>query len=286
MRELEQRDPIDIWLAYSDLFSGVFVLVFGLLLFQLFPMGDGNGDGEDQELLKRKAAQWELTSNLFQEVKKSGFTAAPDDLKKVEERFNDKTRRFDNIVVFKDSEGKDAVIIYKPDGEEQRISFGSQLLFENTGPHLKRLKNEGIKLLRSIGPSILMAGSRNCEIRVIGHTDVKQPQNSNSPDYNWVLSSERAIAVVTMLLTDKDIGDKLSAENRDFYEQYERDKIGINITPNRISAIGKGEFEPLGSVIGEGWIERGEKIRQSWGDEPLMSKNRRIELVVKFVPSP
>lgn len=284
MMDYEENDPVSIWLAYSDLFSGVLVLVFALLLFQLFPQTIENGEGEDKELQRRRDAQWTLMSKLFDEIKAKGYTATPDNLDQVKERFNDKNNFFENLVKFNDENGNEAIIVYKPEGEEQRITFGSQVLFENKGPYLKEIKPEGIALLQSIGPSILIVGSRSSEIRVIGHTDVKPSKETDSMKYNWILSAERAIAVVTELLTDPVIGEKLSPAIKDEYNQYRRGTTTLNFPPNQISAIGRGEFEPLGSTTGEKWNERKKHIYASWDDEAAMKGNRRIELVIRFLP--
>lgn len=275
-----ENDHVNIWLAYSDLFSGLLVAAIGVLLFALQP-SEGPGQG-GAELQKRKDAQWGVTHKLFEQIRHQGYRAEPANLNELKQRFDRKDGDQPNLVRFTDEQGNEAVVILNPEGEEQRITFGDRVLFENEGPYLKQIKPEGIALLQSIGPIILAQGSLYQEIRVFGHTDVKPPKGGDNLDYNWVLSSERAIAVVTELLTDPVIGNKLPA--REEYSRYKRGKINLNFSPNRISAIGRGEFEPVGSASSDDWDKRQTMIYGSWDSENQMRQNRRIEIVLRSSP--
>jgi flagellar motor protein MotB len=291
MREPEEIDPIDIWLAYSDLFSGVFVLVFGLLLFQLYPLGEGPDGEGNREFMERKQVQWDLTRTLFKDLLALEYKASVNDEATLKKRFDAKAGEFENVVVFTDSKYKEVVVIYQPQGEEQKITFGENALFDYKEPFLKKIKPAGLTLLQEIGSRILKAVSSNGEIRVFGHSDVKPMQSGDPIKANWVLSSERAIALVTVLLTDETIGKKLQEQGGTNkmvgYKQYRGDgETRLNAPPDRISAIGRGEFEPVGSVIGEKWDVREKKIYASSNDEPSMTKNRRIELIIKFISVP
>jgi flagellar motor protein MotB len=282
-----EREHIDIWLAYSDLFSGLLVVSIGLLLFALIP-NEGPGEG-GAELQRRKAAQWAVTQKLFDQIRLQGYQAEPKSLEEIRLRFDGKLGNYPNLVRFTNGQGSEAVLILPPEGEEQRITFGESVLFDNDGQYMKQIKPEGIDLLRSVGPIILAQGSHYREIRVFGHTDVKPPKGGYGLDYNWALSAERAIAVVTELLTDPEIGRKLPA--KEGYKVYKRGNMELNFPPNRISAIGRGEFEPVGSSFGDDWDRRREMIYGSWDDERKMTQNRRIEIVLRSaspeaVPAP
>jgi flagellar motor protein MotB len=117
---------------------------------------------------------------------------------------------------------------------------------------------------------------------------VKPAKTTDDIQYNWTLSSERAIAVVNVLLTDTEIATQITSI-KDSYRKYNhrpelRGATPLNIPPNRVSAIGRGEFEPLGSEPGETWDLRKNRIYTSWDDEAAMARNRRIELIVRLVP--
>jgi flagellar motor protein MotB len=275
--DTQDRDHISIWLAYSDLFSGLLVVCIGLALFGLLPKS-GPGDG-GEELRRRKAAQWEVTKSLFNQIKSQGFSSDPTTLDHVKVRFDSTDNHSLQIVRFFDHNGDEAVVILRPQGEEQRITFGDQVLFDNHGLFLKQIKPNGIALLQSIGPIILAQGALYDEIRIFGHTDVKPPKEGDGIGYNWNLSAARAIAVVTELLTNPELGKQLP--KTEAYNAYMRGKTSLNFPPNRISAIGRGEFEPVGSSPDESWSERQRMIYDSWGNETKMQQNRRIEIVLR-----
>lgn len=276
MPSTNNSEEINIWLAYSDLFSGVFVITVAVLLIQLLPHSEG------EELKRRRDAQWGMTQRLFEEIQSKGYSAEPHTLEDIKLSFDEKKQGA--LVRFADRNGNETVVLYNPDGEEQRITFGSQILFDNEGIYRNKIKPEGVTLLQSMGSIILAQGARFSEIRVIGHTDVKPPRSGESLEYNWVLSSERAIAVVTELLTDPEISKALPQNMKEEYERYKGGKISLNFPPNRISAIGRGEFEPFGSVSSEEWNNRKNRIYDSWNSEDLMKQNRRIEIVLRSVP--
>lgn len=284
MNDKNDQDEINIWLAYSDLFSGVIAIAIALLLFHLIPQ-PGPGEGDNGEVKRRRDAQWGMTQKLFDGIRSKGYTPEPATIEQVRQRFESKLQGNGNVITFKDSMGQDAVILFTPEGEEQRITFGSQVLFDNEGVYRNTIKPEGIALLQSVGSVILSQGNRFSEIRVTGHTDVKPPKIGDSLDYNWVLSSERAIAIVKELLTDPEIAKNLPSDIKKGYELYKRGGVNLNFPPNRISAIGRGEFEPVGSITGEAWEQRREKIYKSWNNENAMRQNRRIEIVLRSSPS-
>jgi flagellar motor protein MotB len=279
-------DDINIWLAYSDLFSAVAVILLAILVFGLLPArGSGDGQSGTEEFKRRQDAQWRITEKLFNDIHSRGYAPEPLVLENVKERFYNRTPSRPDLVRFSDNQGNEAVAIFRPEGEEQRLTFGSQVLFENEGPYLKKIKLAGLSLLRTVGAIILSQDARTSEIRVIGHTDVKPPKQGYSVEYNWVLSSERAIEVVNTLLTDPEIAIRVPLGIREDNKQYKRESRTMNFPPNRISAIGRGEFEPLGSV-NEDWKERQKRIYKSWDNEKLMSQNRRIEIILKYLPMP
>jgi flagellar motor protein MotB len=284
VNDKNDQDEINIWLAYSDLFSGVIAIAIALLLFHLIPQ-PGPGEGDNGEVKRRHDAQWGMTQKLFDGIRSKGYTPEPATIEQVRQRFESKLQGNGNVITFKDSMGQDAVILFTPEGEEQRITFGSQVLFDNEGVYRNTIKPEGIALLQSVGSVILSQGNRFSEIRVTGHTDVKPPKIGDSLDYNWVLSSERAIAIVKELLTDPEIAKNLPSDIKKGYELYKRGGVNLNFPPNRISAIGRGEFEPVGSITGEAWEQRREKIYKSWNNENAMRQNRRIEIVLRSSPS-
>jgi flagellar motor protein MotB len=276
MPSSDNREEINIWLAYSDLFSAVFIITIALLFIQLLPHDEGD------ELKRRREVQWGMTQRLFEEIHSKGYLSEPQILEDINRRFHERAQGA--LVRFADTDGNEMVVLYSPEGEEQRITFGSQVLFDNEGIYRNKIKPEGVTLLQSIGSIILAQGARFSEIRVIGHTDVKPPRDGDSLDYNWVLSSERAIAVVTELLTDPEISKALPLNIKEDYERYKRGKISLNFPPNRISAIGRGEFEPFGSIGSEQWNTRKSRIYDSWNNEDLMKQNRRIEIILRSVP--
>jgi len=278
------QDEINIWLAYSDLFSGVIAIAIALLVFQLIPK-PGPGEGDNGEVKRRRDTQWGMTQKLFDGIRSRGYTPEPATIEQVKQRFDGKPQGNGDVLTFKDSTGENVVILFSPEGEEQRITFGSQVLFDNEGVYRDTIKPEGIALLQSIGSVILSQGNRFSEIRVTGHTDVKPPKVGDSLDYNWGLSSERAIAIVKELLTDPEIAKRLPSGIKKGYELYKRGSVILNFPPNRISAIGRGEFEPVGSMTDEAWEERRKKIYKSWNDENAMRQNRRIEIVLRSSPA-
>ncbi len=98
------------------------------------------------------------------------------------------------------------------------------------------IKPEGLKLLNTIASGL---GSTSSHIRVEGHTDNKPIRNSRYPS-NWELSTARATAVISHLITKFDF------------------------KPDRLSAAGYGEYRPTadnGTVEGR-------------------ARNRRVDIVV------
>ncbi len=275
--DTQDSEHINIWLAYSDLFSGLLVVCIGIVLFSLVPK-TAPGDGGD-EVRRRKDAQWGVTKKLFEQIQSQGFRSEPTSLNEVKVRFDSTDIHTFNLVRFTDVQGNEAVVILRPQGEEQKITFGDQVLFDNEGVFRNQIKPDGIALLQSIGPIILAQGALYDEIRVFGHTDVKPPKEGDSIGYNWNLSAERAIAVVTELLTDPEIGKRLP--RTEDYNPYKRSQTNLNFPPNRLSAIGRGEFEPVGSDVDDNWSERQRLIYGSWANEPKMRQNRRIDIILR-----
>lgn len=276
----QEREHINFWLIYSDLFSGLLVLLVGLLMISS-ALGRKAGEGSE-EFKQRRDAQLGLTKQIVEQTTRLGYRAEPNSSTEIESRFDGAGASGLPLVRIVDTSGRDAVVIHRPEGEEQRIAFGSQVLFDERGVHIKDLKDAGRDLLRRLGPIILAQQELYSEIRVLGHTDAQPASLGDSLRFNWELSGSRAVAVVVALLTDPVIGEKLSGEQYRLYGG--KGETRFNFPPNRISVIGRGEFEPVGSLPNDNWVVRRDKIYESWGDTTKLSENRRIEIILRFVP--
>ncbi len=119
-----------------------------------------------------------------------------------------------------------------------RFVFQSEVLFQSGSADLGLPGKEGLKSFTNILKDIMLRIPKDLPwiLQVDGHTDKNPIRTSRFPS-NWELSSARAIEVVNYL-------------------------ISLGIPPNRLSATGYGEFQPL----------------DKRDDEIAHRRNRRIEL--------
>ena len=100
----------------------------------------------------------------------------------------------------------------------QKITFGSEVLFDPGSPNLKP---EGQVLIRRLAGAIAGEGVRTLEeVQVSGHTD--DVPTGNAGYTNWELSTDRATNVVRSL-----------------------EYAGIDADSVRLSATGYGQFSPI-----------------------------------------
>jgi len=127
---------------------------------------------------------------------------------------------------------KDELITLNTTGEWLELQIQNSILFDSGGialtPRAKQLFKELAFVLKGF----------NHEIRIAGYTDNK-PINSTLYPSNWELSAARSAAVVRLL-------------------------VEYGIDPKRMSAVGYGEFQPLGDNA----------------NEDNRAKNRRVVLLV------
>lgn len=119
-----------------------------------------------------------------------------------------------------------------------RFVFQSEVLFRSGSANLGTPGKEGLKSFATVLKDIMLRIPADLPwiLQVDGHTDKNPIKTSRFPS-NWELSSARAIEVVNYL-------------------------ISLGISPNRLSATGYGEFQPL----------------DKRDDEIAHRRNRRIEL--------
>lgn len=99
-----------------------------------------------------------------------------------------------------------------------------------------KVTEQGLRILDAITPPL---GSVDNEILVEGHADTT-PLNRGGYT-NWNLSTDRAVAVVNVLVSQH------------------------GVAPGRLTASGYGEFQP----------------RDPGGDPAALSRNRRVELIIR-----
>lgn len=115
------------------------------------------------------------------------------------------------------------------------VELKDAILFE---PGSASLKVEGVEVLQQLKD--LISGFDN-EIMIEGYTD-DVPMASGVYDTNWELSTARAVSVVRYLVEEE------------------------NIDPNRLSAVGYGEYRP---IVSNDSVEN-------------RAKNRRVNILIVF----
>ena len=104
-----------------------------------------------------------------------------------------------------------------------RFVFSSEVLFSLGSADLSEEGKREINKIGEILTSVFQDIPQNIDwvIRVDGHTDSVPIRNTENFAYNWELSQARALSVVRFMISE------------------------LNIPPNRLSANGFGEFQPL-----------------------------------------
>ena len=157
-----------------------------------------------------------------------------------------------NILQVDLKEGND--IVFESDLQLQKITFSEQILFPKDD---YLLKTSGKEILMKVGTEIKRNTAYISEIQILGHADPDKPKKHES---NLHLAAKRAIEVF----------------------RFFQDEVGIDPNQHLLSATSYGEFKP---------ICRGEENNQSFSDqlldecnstEELKSKNRRIELLIRY----
>lgn len=140
------------------------------------------------------------------------------------------------------------------DLDKQRITFSEWILFEKKESELKK---EGKEILAVVGDVVKSRLDDIKQIQIEGHAD---PDGSEKdPNYNLNLASRRAIEVFIFL----------------------RDTVKISPVENVMSATSFGEYNPVQRVRKpEAYNES--RFRDDNKDEPLKTKNRRIEIVLFY----
>jgi len=131
-------------------------------------------------------------------------------------------------------EGLENQIEISLEKEGVAISIASPFLFE---PAKARMRAEGLAVVEGLGVVLRKVPNR---VRVEGHTD-NVPINTDEFPSNWELSTARAVAVLKALR-------------------------GVGVTPDRLSATGFGEFQPVASNA----------------DEAGRARNRRVQILVEY----
>lgn len=141
------------------------------------------------------------------------------------------------------------------DLNSQRITFSDKLLFL---PDRTEINSNGQAVIDAVGSILKSQLSSIKEIQVQGHADTLK---SNRFKSNTDLAAQRAISVLEYL--------------------QDKDKVGIDPSIYLMSATSFGEFKPV-QRTSESTDYNRDKIDQANADEPLRSRNRRIELVLIY----
>lgn len=139
------------------------------------------------------------------------------------------------------------------DFHQQRITFGSNVLFD---PDEVRLKQRGRELLKKMGMAIKSSISFISEIQIQGHADISK---TNMKGGNLMLASKRSIAVYQLFI----------------------DKIPINPAEHLISISSFGEYKPVNRSA-ENVDFSYSQLKKSNSTESQRRANRRIEVILNY----
>jgi len=183
-----------------------------------------------------------LVLQVIESSKLEAFAMIKQNKKDVEERLK---KRF----------GDKVTVSYK-DRLSHRITFSSDVLFRTCGAEVAHMREGAEPLVSGVGKVLSGVSWYFSEIEVEGHTDERDPSNSDKCPYesNWQLSSARATTVVHLL-----------------------DQAGIE--PEKLSAVGRSEFHPVASVA-DSLKTQADHVRK------VYQKNRRIEMILGYSEHP
>lgn len=142
----------------------------------------------------------------------------------------------------------DVYIINKLD--RQTITFSDKVLFDSGQSDIKPA---GYEILNVVGPILATNLDNIGEIQIQGHADI-----SFEDDFNLQLAANRAIAVYKFLQVN----------------------VGIDPAQYLMSATSFGKYKPVGREAGSEYNY--EKLQEANGNEALMARNRRIEIVLFY----
>ena len=124
------------------------------------------------------------------------------------------------------------------------VSMEAQLLFPSGSAVVDPVGREALQSLASV-----VAGQRDLEIVVEGHTDTDQVRSTSIPRDNWELSVLRATAVVDILLEDPGVDPAmLAASGRSQYHPVDANNKAKN---RRIEVILAPNLDSLYELIAE-----------------------------------
>jgi chemotaxis protein MotB len=124
------------------------------------------------------------------------------------------------------------------------VSMEAQLLFPSGSAVVDPVGREALQGLASV-----VAGQRDLEIVVEGHTDTDQVRSTSIPRDNWELSVLRATAVVDILLEDPGVDPAmLAASGRSQYHPVDANNKAKN---RRIEVILAPNLDSLYELIAE-----------------------------------
>ncbi len=139
------------------------------------------------------------------------------------------------------------------DFHQQRITFGSNILFE---PDQIHLKEKGDLLLKEIGEIINKRKNLISEIQIQGHADTR-PTGRHGTNLN--LAAKRAIEVYTFF----------------------KDVIRLSPSENLMSITSYGEYKPVERKV-ETLHYNLKKLKAANNDDAMRKVNRRIEIILTY----
>ena len=149
-------------------------------------------------------------------------------------------------------QGQDTITIYN-DVTLQRIRFGNKILFK-TGDDV--LQFAGQQVIKNVAQVLFKKSRKFKEIQIQGHADTVGVENEN-----LALASRRAIAVYNFLIS--------------------KEVDAFNPISNLMSASSYGQYSPVQRSIEDVNFSR-HKLTKANASSTLMSRNRRIEIVLNY----
>ncbi len=154
----------------------------------------------------------------------------------------------------------DSICVEDTTLQEQKISFGSSVLFTSGKA---KLKVRGRDILTTVGNVIKTKLPAIQEIQIQGHADITAPKqydidSQQSQEYNLKIASERALEVFLFL----------------------KEQLEINPAKILMSATSFGSYKPVSRTAEDNYTW--ERIRLENDDKDKKQLNRRIEIVLTY----
>lgn len=217
--------------TYGDLVT--LLLCFFVLLYSISSVDQAKW----VQIVKSFNPDAKEVSQIAEDPEVEGVEEVPGGLDNNLEKIDEFDELFQSLKEAIESAGLDSEVdLFKGDGYTF-ITFRDNVFFDGDS---SIIKSGGTKVLKQFSSIISGVSSSVKEIQVLGHTTQADPKKVNEPVGDRVLAAERAARVAAYIQTHS------------------------KVAPERIVAIGYGQFRPIAS----------------FDTEKNRAKNRRVELLI------